>query len=167
MHRILKIIICLSLSLILVSSCSKGKSTKLKIGDKAPSFAVQDIDDNFVSMDNYKGNPVVLRFWSTDCKYCRADTPIFNEYFNTYKRAGLKVVYINNSSDIKTVRDFVEDLEIQFPVVLDADGKITASYNVKLVPQTIIISPEQKILAAILGGVSETELKNLIGPYLP
>lgn len=157
----------LLLLLIINCACSQEKSTKLKIGDTAPSFTVMDIENNLVSMNKYNGNPVVLRFWSTDCKYCRADTPIFNEYFNKYKKDGLKVMYINNSSDIKTVQNFVEDLEIQFPVVLDIDGKITASYNVKLVPQTIIISPEQKILAAILGGVSEAELKNLIGPYLP
>lgn len=165
--RLLKKNIYPLLLLLLISGCSQEKSITLKIGDKAPLFSVQDIENNNVSMDNYAGNPVVLRFWSTDCKYCRADTPIFNEYFNKYKKDGLKVVYINNSADIATVRDFVEDLEIPFPVVLDADGKITASYNVKLVPQTIIISPEQKILAAILGGVSEAELKNLIGPYLP
>lgn len=167
MLRILKILIYFFLSVILIVSCSKGNSTKLKVGDKAPSFTVQDIENNLVSMDDYAGNPVILRFWTTDCKYCRADTPIFNEYFNNYKKDGLKVVYINSSSDSKTVREFVEDLEIRFPVVLDTDGKITASYNVQLVPQTIIISPEQKILAAILGGVSEKELKTLIGPYLP
>jgi hypothetical protein len=33
-------------------------------------------------------------------------------------------------------------------------------------PQTIIIGPDHRILAAILGGVSEAELKSLLGGYL-
>jgi peroxiredoxin len=119
-----------------------------------------------VSLAGYQGQPVILRFWSTDCKFCRADTPIFNQYFEKYKEAGLRVVYVNRHSDEATVRQFVADLEIGFPVLIDKDGTISARYNIKVEPQTIIISPDHRILAAILGGVSEAELKSLLGGYL-
>ena len=76
------------------------------------------------------------------------------------------MVYINRHSDEATVRQFVADLEIGFPVLIDKDGSISSRYNIKVEPQTIIISPDHKIIAAMLGGVSEAELKNLLGAYL-
>ncbi len=160
--------LCLS-AIFFFAGCSSEpakKASSLKIGDSAPTFGTKDLKGAPVSMDLYAGNPVVLRFWSTDCKYCRADTPIFNRYFDKYKDKGLKVVYINRNSEEQTVHDFVADLDIVFPVVIDHDGSISKSYNIRLEPQTIVISPDHKILAAILGGVSETELESLIGKYL-
>lgn len=151
---------------ILLLGCAKEEKKQLKIGDQAPSFSVEAISGEQVSLDTYKGNPVILRFWSTDCKYCRADTPIFNQYFDEYKSKGLKVVYINTAVDnAKEVKDFVADLDIRFPVVLDTGGGIAESYGVKIVPQTIILNPEHKIITGILGGVSEAELHELLGPF--
>jgi peroxiredoxin len=157
----------LMLAAVLLHGCKDAKSTRrIMINDPAPVFSTRDLDGKTVDLAAFKGSPVVLRFWAVDCKYCRADTPIFNRYFDKYRDRGLKVVYINSTADEKTVREFVADLEIGFPVVLDVTGAISASYNVKITPQTIIISPDQKIMAAILGGVSEPELQGLLGAYL-
>ncbi len=160
-------IFLLSTVLLVLTACSGGDSPakKLKIGDPAPAFAGTDLNGQPVSLAGYQGKPVILRFWSTDCKFCRADTPIFNQYFEKYKEAGLRVVYINRNSDEATVRRFVADLEIGFPVLMDKDGAISKQYNIKLEPQTIVLGPGHRILAAILGGVSEAELKGLLGEY--
>lgn len=157
---------CAILSVLAGCSDQNQTAKKIQIGDPAPEFSGTDLNGQPVSLAGYKGKPVVLRFWSTDCKFCRADTPIFNQYFDKYKDAGLRVVYVNRHSDEATVQRFVDDLDIVFPVLIDKDGMISSWYNIKLEPQTIIISPDHKILAAILGGVSEAELRNLLGEYL-
>ena len=164
--KFFKLLLCFSV-LVWATGCAPEKTQTLKIGDKAPDFTVQDLENNTISLSDYTGYPVVLRFWSTDCEYCKVDTPIFNFYFNKYKKDGLKVVYINSIADEETVRNFVGALEIDFPVVIDKDAMIAKSYRVRIVPQTIIISPDQTILAAILGGVGEAQLKEFLGPYLP
>ena len=68
---------------------------------------------------------------------------------------------------VERVTAFIDDLDIGFPVALDTDGTMTEDYQISLVPQTIFISPDQKIITAILGGVGEAELNELVGPYLP
>ncbi|MBU4261331.1 MAG: TlpA family protein disulfide reductase [Proteobacteria bacterium] len=118
-----------------------------------------------ISLHEWLGHPVILRFWSTDCIYCRADTPIFNEYFNKFKDRGLRVVYLNSGASQGEVARFVSDLAIPFPVVMDKAGAVAALYRVKIVPQTIIIDPDQKITAAVPGGVGEAELQKLLGKY--
>jgi len=150
-----------------ICGCSQEEPKRLKIGDPAPDFTIMDLQGHEASLSGWKGSPVILRFWDTECKYCRADTPIFNRYFDQYRERGLKVLYVATGNEtLEGVKSFVADLDIIFPVALDHDMTMTTDYEIRMVPQTIFISPDQKILTAILGGVSEAELQELIGKYL-
>ena len=162
----LRCLFVLALLFALVA-CGEGKKTRLQIGDKAPDFSVNDMKGNKLRLSAWKGDPVILRFWDTECKYCRADTPVFNQYFEKYKEKGLKVVYINTSKEsAEAVADFIKELGVPFPVVMEKGEEVAALFNVRIVPQTVVIDPEQKIIAAILGGVGEAELKELVGEFL-
>lgn len=157
----------LSLALFL-PGCSADRSDRLKIGDRAPDFTIVDLQGNTISSAQWRGFPVILRFWDTECKYCRADSPIINSYFDTYHQRGLKVLYVATSNEtVERVTGFIEDLDIGFPVAIDEDAAMAEDYQISLVPQTIFISPDQKIITAVLGGVGAAELEELVGPYLP
>lgn len=150
-----------------IAGCSSGDSNRLKIGDQAPDYSITDLRGGIITSAGWHGFPVILRFWDTDCKYCRADTPIVNRFFDQYQKRGLKVLYVAMANEtLDSVESFIEDLEIVFPVALDHDGKMAADYEVRMVPQTIFISPDQKIITAILGGVGEAEIQELVGKYL-
>lgn len=155
----------LLLFLFMITGCGNNQK-RLQIGDQAPIFATEDINAQPVDLKKMQGNPVVIRFFVTDCKFCKADTVVFNEYYEKFKAKGLNVIYITTTTDRKVVRAFADDLKIKFPVVIDTQEKISQQYNVKAVPQAIILTPEHKILTAILGGVSEAELEELLGAYL-
>ncbi len=145
--------------LVLAAACSPGNSDRLKIGDRAPDFSITDLSGNHLSAAAWQGSPVILRFWDTECKYCRADTPIVNRFFDRYQQRGLKVLYVAMANETITgVKSFIQDLGIVFPVALDHDGTMAADYQVRMVPQTVFISPDQRIITAILGGVGEAEI---------
>ncbi len=152
---------------LFLAACGGEEKKALAVGDKAPDFSAVSLTGETIRLNEWKGSPVVLRFWSTDCKYCRADTPIFNYYFEKYKGKGLQVVYVNTGQEsMEIVKEFVADLDIPFPVIKDGGEAIGFQYNVKIVPQTIFISPDGVILTAILGGVGEAEFQEILGKYL-
>ena len=64
------------------------------------------------------------------------------------------------------VKTFASELGIDFPVIYVPEGTIAKQYNVRVQPLTMVLSPEHKLLAALLGGVSEAELDELLGQYL-
>jgi peroxiredoxin len=159
-------VIILALTAMCIVSCSNEEKA-VKIGDNAPEFTVRDLDGNEISLADYSGSPVILRFFLTDCKFCRADTPIFNRYFSRYESQGLKIFYLDSLDiDRKILAAFRQELAIPFPVVLDTGGNVAKSYHVRAMPQTILLSSEHKIIAAILGGVSEEELNRALAPYI-
>jgi len=80
---------------------------------------------------------------------------------------GNRVLYIDTlATDARELRGFKKELAITFPVTRDTEGEVAARYRVKAFPQTVILDPQHKIIAAIFGGVSEAELTSLLSPHL-
>lgn len=151
---------------LLLTGCGEDVPKAIRMGDQAPPFTARDLRGQEVTLAGHTGHPVILRFFVPDCKYCRADTIVFNEYFRTYQAQGLGVIYLNTDPKPGEVQKFANDLEITFPVVLDPDRQIANQYRVQVVPQTIILDPAHKVIGAILGGVSKEELDKLLLPFL-
>lgn len=167
-RRVLPRAVMVVLVCILTAGCSSEQEPViLEVGMQAPDFAAKDMDGNVVILSYFEKQPVILRFWETDCKFCRADTPVINVFFEKYKEKGLQVFYISASTETKEkVVTFIEDLELPFPVIMDTGAKIADMYNVLLYPQTIFLAPGRTIKAIVPGGIGEAELDELMGPYL-
>lgn len=165
-YYVIAIVTCLMISLF--SGCSsQQQSEELQLGDIAPDFAAKDLNLNVHILSSKKGRPVILRFFETDCRFCKADTPAFTRFYNKYKGKGLEILYIGSFyEDEKALREFVRELNPDFPVAVDTNGRLADLYGIKAYPQTLFISPDQKILAALLGGVGEAELLEILGQYL-
>ncbi len=165
----IKKILFLSIAFISISlliGCQQQVVEPATVGDDAPDFCLKDIDDNIIILSYWKGSPIILRFWERDCMFCRADTPVFNEFYQKHKDKGLKVVYISSYyENLKDIRSFVQQFQMDFHVIMDTDGKLAEQFSVKNYPQTLTISPDHKITASIAGGVGEAELNELIGVY--
>lgn len=152
---------------LILSSCSADKKQRLGKGDVLPPFSAQDITGATISLTAYKDSPVIVRFFLVDCKFCLADTPIFNAFYEKYRVKGIKVVYINNDApDIEAVRNFSQKLNIPFPVIADLEGTIAAQYAIKAQPLTLLLDGRHQLLAALLGGVSAEELEDIMAPHL-
>lgn len=158
-----RLLLCLLLGLL--AGCG-DQPKALGVGALAPEFTAVDLRQQPVSLAAHQGKPVILRFFQPDCKFCRADTAIFNDYYRTYQDKGLGVIYINTAPASGDIQKFVDELGIRFPVVLDPERKIADLYRVRLVPQTVLLDPAHKVLGAILGGVSKEELDSQLLPFL-
>lgn len=163
----LRRILCCAVIIMLLPSCATDQKSPLKIGANAPDFSANDLTGATFSLSSLKGHPVVIRFFLTDCKFCKADTPVFNRYYEKNKANGLQMVYINNTAlNRDEIESFATGLNISFPVIFDKKQEIAKRYRIKIQPQTIILAPDHHIIGAILGGVSEAELDDMVKKYL-
>jgi len=159
---------CIVIVCLILGGCGQGEKPKgLQLGDTAPDFAVKDIGDQVIVLSSLRGSPVILRFFETNCRFCKADTPAFKEFYNKHRDKGLQVIYIGSFYEKnEDLQSFAKELQIEFPVAMDSDAKLADLYDIRVYPQTIFISPERKILAALLGGVGQAELQEILGKYL-
>ena len=65
-----------------------------KVGMVAPPFELTLIDGSKVSLEQLRGQVVVLNFWATWCGPCKAELPLLDKYYDMQKSHGLRVFTI-------------------------------------------------------------------------
>lgn len=112
-----------------------------KVGALAPDFTLSTLEGQEISLDEVRGQAVVLCFWTTVCGYCRIQMPYLQEAFN---QKGGEVVFI--AIDIgegeQTVAQFARDNGINFTIALDQDGAVGDAYDVRYRPTTFFVDEE-------------------------
>lgn len=160
------LLFCIFLLLFVPAGCEKKQQRKRPL-QPAPDFVAEDLDGNRISLSAWQGSPVILRFWETDCKFCKADTPVFTSYYREHQPNGLKMLYISaGGKTLEQVKAFAAEFGLSFPTVYDQDRELLQLYRVRLTPQTIFIDPQQRIIETIYGGVGRAEMDELLGQYL-
>lgn len=125
-------------------------------GLPAPEFKLAGLDGRSVSLGQFKGKVVVLDFWATWAPDA-AESLKNMAAIAKGKGGDLAIVAINLEEDPDKVKTFVELKEIALPVLLD-DGRVAKVYEVKTIPQTIIIGRDgivQKVFAGESPGREE------------
>jgi len=102
----------------------------LKEGDKAPSFTGTDQDGRRISLADYKGKKLVLYFYSeAGSPTCTIESCNLRDNYGLLKKKGFEVLGVS-PDDEKTQKKFEIKYKLPFPLIADAENKITDSYGV-------------------------------------
>jgi thiol-disulfide isomerase/thioredoxin len=110
-------------------------------GDVAPSFVLQRADRrDVVRLGDLRGKVVLVDFWATWCKPCRATMPALQRLYTRYHQRGLEIVSINIEGQAAAPRalSFARRLGLSFPVVVDG-GRVTSEYHVTTIPHLVLV----------------------------
>lgn len=107
-----------------------GKGADLKPGDKAPSFTLPGDSGSKLSLNSFKGKPVVLYFYpKDDTSGCTKEALDFTAAQKTFDKLG--AVVIGCSRDSVTSHDkFKTKHKLSVNLAADEDGKVTEAYGV-------------------------------------
>ena len=134
----------------------------------APSFTLSDAGNRHVRLEDFRGKPVVLNLWATECGGCKTELPTFVELSRLYKDTGLIVLGVSMDimySDLKNAKEgwdrvnpFVKTHEIEYPILLD-DGSVEKAFKVTALPATYLIDRTGRIAASYIGVVDPGDLE--------
>jgi peroxiredoxin len=122
-------------------------------GHLAPDFALKTLDGNTVRLSDLRGKKVVLiNFWATWCPPCRSEMPTIQKIYSDYKGRGFEVLAINIERDYKEeILEFMKELRLTFPVLLDPDMKVTRTYRLIGLPVSMLIDRQGIIRSKEIG----------------
>ncbi len=102
----------------------------LKVGDKAPDFALPSTDGTIMRLKDLKGKKTVLYFYPKDnTSGCTKEACAFQENLAGVKKAGAAVVGVSADS-IASHQKFAGKFGLQFPLISDESREMLNTYGV-------------------------------------
>lgn len=99
------------------------------IGQPAPEFELPDLQGKMVSLSSFQGQFVVIHIATTWCPFCNAEAPYLEQLSQEYKDKNVRVLIIDVKEPGELVKAKLKDkFNLSFPVLLDSDGLVAASY---------------------------------------
>jgi peroxiredoxin len=124
----------------------------------APAFALDTLNGETYSNENLQGKIVVLNFWATWCPPCRAEMPALDAVQRANTDNRVIILGVNQMEDAQTVETFAREFNLTFPLLRDADGAVSAQYQVSALPTTFFIDQRGVIRNVVIGGSMSREL---------
>ncbi len=152
MHRSLQLF--LTAALVSVAAFGVASAKEAEVGKPAPDFSLKDTDGNAQTLKQYAGKVVVLEWFNPDCPFVKYHHGAAQTMDKVYAKYSDKIVWlaINSSAEGKqgfglernqTAR---KEYGIDYPVLLDSDGKVGKAYGAKSTPHMFVINAEGKVV---------------------
>lgn len=115
-------------STLLLLACTAAAAADLKPGEPAPAFSLQDLHGKALALEELRGKLVVVHFAATWCPFCAAEAPHLEKLHRDYRERGVTVLIVNVKEPPAIVARHARRFGLTFPVLIDPEGAVAASF---------------------------------------
>jgi thiol-disulfide isomerase/thioredoxin len=147
-------------------------------GTKAIDFAAVDINGDTLRLSDYRGKYVLIDFWASWCRPCRASHPHLLELYAKYKEKGFEIIAVADDDrnpdvwrkavekdNVGVWKHILRGLDIERFMQGDTNyynypNEISASrYGVVSLPTKVLVDPDGLIIGRYTGGIEDFDEK--------
>jgi len=146
---------------LLIPACSglqvSGAGAGKDYSGALKSLSLTDLKGEPVELGKMAGDKVIMvSFWATFCKPCKAEMPFLQQLYDEYREQGLEVVSISlDSPDTEAlVRPYIERNRYTFAVCIDRQSDATVLLNSKSVLPFLVVFDRKGRMALKKDGFS-------------
>ena len=175
-----KLGVLLTLALVLAVSCKKAEepaggthafddgkprggapvatATGTEVGSTLPEYSALWLDGSKFDLATRRENVVLLNVWATWCGPCRFEIPELQALHDRYKPRKFEVIGVSlDESGPESVKQFVTEHKMTYPIVLDAEGKLANLLQTSVLPTTVLLDRDGKIVWKRLGMIEKND----------
>lgn len=128
-------------------------------GRFAPDFEVAFLSgERFRLADNIGKKVIILNFFATWCGPCKEEMPELNNYYEKYKDESFILIGIDANEREDTVKDFLKEYNVTFPVGIDHDGRLQKLFTVRGLPTTVFIGADGTVNIYEIGPIRNADI---------
>ena len=108
---------------------------KLTIGQLAPLFTLPDLDNSPISLEQFRGGPVVINFWSAECPWVeRADL----EIASWQDRLTVLPIAVNVEEPYEMLAEAAAERGLRY-ILRDTDRQVAGLYGAEVTPHFFLV----------------------------
>jgi peroxiredoxin len=130
----------------------------LYVGAQAPDFSLEDLNGQSLSYADVRGEKLTMViFWAIWSKNSDKVLARAQKLYTDYKEKGLTVITVYadgqqlTADKITAVSSKVQELGLEYPVLLDQGLSVFHDYGVIALPSTVILDPDRTIRYELSG----------------
>jgi thiol-disulfide isomerase/thioredoxin len=110
-----------------------------------PGFSLRDTQGRETRLADQLGAVTLVNFWATWCPPCVEEIPSMNALARHYDPADFRIVSINFQEGPEQVAAFLRQVDVDFPVLLDRNGDVSAEWRVFAFPSSFLLDREGRV----------------------
>lgn len=136
----------------------KGQRKKMgiSIGSEAPEIALENASGEIISLNSLRGKVILLDFWASWCRPCRAENPNVVKLYNKYKNQKFTVFSVSFDQEKSKWLAAIKQDQLSWPYhVSELTGwKSTPGekYGITSIPKTFLLDKNGIIIGYDLRG---------------
>lgn len=127
----------------------------VKTGQVAPEISLPTPEGELMNLSQLRGKVVLVDFWASWCKPCRAENPNVVRMYNKYKDKGFEIYGVSLDRTKDAWLKAIEKDGLTWHHVSDLkfwNSEAAQTYGVRGIPYTVLLDKEGKIVAESLRG---------------
>jgi peroxiredoxin len=127
----------------------------------APALRVTAFDGHTVTLEGFRGRPLVVNFFESWCPICQAEQPDLSKVARQFAgRVGF--VGVSNHDTVAAGRAYQRRFGVAYPLANDASGKTWADWRVPYQPVTVLVDRQGRIAQRFDGGTTAGTLREAL-----
>jgi len=112
---------------------------KLKKPFSSPGFQLNTVEDTPLAWQDYAGKVTLVNFWASWCGPCVEEIPSLNQLGRSFNHNEFDIVSIDYRETIEEISAFTKRIPVDFPILMDFDGKTSLKWNVFSFPSSFLV----------------------------
>ncbi|RUM46338.1 MAG: hypothetical protein DSY80_02310 [Desulfocapsa sp.] len=129
---------------------------------RAADFSLSDTQGTQISLSDFRGRAVFLRFFSLRNPFVKQDLTDLQQAQKRFQEQNFTVVAVSVEDNKEEVTALVQELGINFPVLLDPVGKVADLYQITGFPTGFLLDPLGVVDSSSIGEVTA----DVLAPFL-
>lgn len=147
---------CLALGVFASQMDGLDLGIPVETGKAAPDFQLETLAGETVSLQDFRGQPILLNFWAIWCGPCKEEMPIIQDRFREHY-PDLVVLAIEEGDSYQALQEYVAAGQYTFTVLLGSDA-VAKSYNIYAYPTSYFIDANGVVQSIVVGSMTEASL---------
>lgn len=136
-------------------------------GKSLPDLTLVRFDGTTVKLSDFRGKPVVLNLWASNCPPCVQEMPAIERVHQQLKD---RVTFVGVDTQDPSRDDadkLVAKTGVTYDLVVDQNGELAQALDVVVLPTTVLVDANGRVVTSKAGAVDEDRLNALIDKAFP